>query len=278
MNKKIVAAMLASLVLVTGLLVRYGAIAGSVPTGASQITINMPAAQSLNLTVSSDGKIELGQGGDVVLGGRIHNIQESFDEGISVDGTQVISGTGVITGTVSPTGLATFTSGFVSQSSSTVVGTSTVTGLSRQAGFLSTASSTVVGAFTGTGAASFGSTLGSVGLFTPAAGFVSQSSSTVVGALTATGAFSAATSTLGGATFYVDPLNKNISVNTSTAVLADLYVYSGSTSVSSTVAVGDSLNTTNRGTLCFWNGTNYTLMYFLGDATPVYATSAACTN
>lgn len=116
------------------------------------------------------------------------------------------------------------------------------------------------------------------GLLTPAAGFVSQASSTVVGAFTATGALSAATSTLGGGTFYVNPLDKNVSVNTSTGVLADLYVYSGSTAVSSTIAIGDSLNTTNRGTLCFWNGTNYTIMYFVGDATPVYATGATCTN
>lgn len=30
------------------------------------------------------------------LGGRIHNIQESFDEGIAVDGTEIVSGTGDI--------------------------------------------------------------------------------------------------------------------------------------------------------------------------------------
>lgn len=33
------------------------------------------------------------------LGGLVHNIQETFDEGIAVDGTEVISGTGDITTT-----------------------------------------------------------------------------------------------------------------------------------------------------------------------------------
>ncbi len=37
----------------------------------------------------------VGSGGSQVqMGGLIHNIQESFDEGIAVDGTEVISGTG----------------------------------------------------------------------------------------------------------------------------------------------------------------------------------------
>ncbi len=52
---------------------------------------------------------------DRLLGGLIHNIQESFDEGIAVDGTEVISGTGKIsvlagldiTGNVTTTGLLT---------------------------------------------------------------------------------------------------------------------------------------------------------------------------
>lgn len=35
-----------------------------------------------------------------VLGGSIHNTQESFDEGIAVDGTAVINGSGVLVGTV----------------------------------------------------------------------------------------------------------------------------------------------------------------------------------
>lgn len=64
-----------------------------------------------------------------VLGGRIHNIQESFDEGIAVDGTEVISGTGyvaasngmTISGNVTTTSLVTdkvqtFTSSASSQS------------------------------------------------------------------------------------------------------------------------------------------------------------------
>jgi hypothetical protein len=48
-------------------------------------------------------------GQDVVLGGSIHNIQESFDEGIAVDGTEVISGTGgfTISGNVTTTSLVT---------------------------------------------------------------------------------------------------------------------------------------------------------------------------
>jgi len=33
----------------------------------------------------------------VSLGGLIHNVQESFDEGIAVDGTEIISGTGALT-------------------------------------------------------------------------------------------------------------------------------------------------------------------------------------
>ena len=48
--------------------------------------------------------LSLGFGVDRKLGGLIHNIQESFDEGIAVDGTERISGTGgasVATGTFS---------------------------------------------------------------------------------------------------------------------------------------------------------------------------------
>lgn len=33
----------------------------------------------------------------ISLGGLIHNVQESFDEGIAVDGTEIISGTGALT-------------------------------------------------------------------------------------------------------------------------------------------------------------------------------------
>lgn len=42
-------------------------------------------------------------GTEPTLGGRIHNIQESFDEGIAVDGTEIISGTGALSGAVSLT-------------------------------------------------------------------------------------------------------------------------------------------------------------------------------
>lgn len=67
--------------------------------------------------------------GDQLIGGLVHNIQETFDEGIAVDGTEVISGTGQIkplagldiTGNVTSTDLITtdrqsFTSVSTSQS------------------------------------------------------------------------------------------------------------------------------------------------------------------
>lgn len=101
----------------------------------------------------------------------------------------------------------------------------------------------------------------------------------LTGDLSVSGALTVATTTIGGGTLYVDPLNDNVAVNTTTGILADLYVYSGSTSVSSTVAIGDSLNTTKSGTLCFWNGTNYTRMWFAaGSVTPLYVAATGCTN
>lgn len=79
-------------------LVRYGAIASSVPASPSAVTVEMPAAKSMNVYVSHGGQLGVSTSEEgeeePVLGGLIHNIQESFDEGIAVDGTPVISGTG----------------------------------------------------------------------------------------------------------------------------------------------------------------------------------------
>lgn len=94
-NKKIAGIALAAVVLSVGLLVRFGALAGSETARESAVMINMPAAQSLNLTLSGDGSLGAAEG-EVLLGGRVHNTQESFDEGIAVDGTEVISGSGAL--------------------------------------------------------------------------------------------------------------------------------------------------------------------------------------
>ncbi len=54
-------------------------------------------------------------GRDVVVGGTIHNVQESFDAGIAVNGVEVISDAGVFTDSsgVSVTCLAASTTTFV---------------------------------------------------------------------------------------------------------------------------------------------------------------------
>lgn len=55
----------------------------AVNVAPAPVTVNVPAGQS------SESK-----GSDGILGGLIHNTQESFDEGIAVDGTEVINNDG----------------------------------------------------------------------------------------------------------------------------------------------------------------------------------------
>lgn len=84
-----------ALAVVTGGLIRYGAIAGSVPEAPSAVSIVMPAAQSLNLTVNGQGRLSLGSD-EPTFGGLVHNTQESFDAGIAVQGVQVLSSSGAL--------------------------------------------------------------------------------------------------------------------------------------------------------------------------------------
>ena len=78
------------------------------------------------------------------LGGLVHNVQETFDEGIAVDGTEVIDGSGYFVGAVNGT-TGAFSStlgvtGAATLSSTLSAGASTFTGLTK---VNQTASSTI---------------------------------------------------------------------------------------------------------------------------------------
>lgn len=65
---------------------------------------------------------------EITLGGLVHNILESFNEGIAVDGTTIIDGSGnfTIAGTISSTGANTFTGAMTLSSDFSSSGTTTI--------------------------------------------------------------------------------------------------------------------------------------------------------
>ena len=86
-----------ALAVVIGGLVRYGAVASSVPESAAAVHIQN--VQSMNLVVRGQGSLGAGVSGpqDELLGGLVHNTQETFDAGIAVNGTEYVSSRGKLT-------------------------------------------------------------------------------------------------------------------------------------------------------------------------------------
>lgn len=119
-NKKVLLGALAFVAVFTAVLVRHGAIADSMPAGGSVVNISMPAAQALNLSVSDKAQLSgIPASDEMSLGGLVHNTQETFDAGIAVGGTQVISSARAITGAASITiGSGTSIDKYLSTSSS----------------------------------------------------------------------------------------------------------------------------------------------------------------
>lgn len=87
---------LAFVFVATALLVRYGALAGSVPGGAL-FNVNMPAATALNVSVSDKSQPSGAVVNDQQLGGLVHNQQETFDAGFALNSVQVLGADGSLT-------------------------------------------------------------------------------------------------------------------------------------------------------------------------------------
>uniref|UniRef100_A0A6H1ZC69 Uncharacterized protein n=1 Tax=viral metagenome TaxID=1070528 RepID=A0A6H1ZC69_9ZZZZ len=79
-DNKVIAISLVVVLLMGAALVRFGAFAGSLTSP----TVVIENVETLNLS-------GIDAGADGVLGGLVHNIQETFDAGIAVGGTEVIS-------------------------------------------------------------------------------------------------------------------------------------------------------------------------------------------
>ena len=76
----------------------------------------------------------------ISFAGLIHNVQESFDEGIAVDGTEIIDGDGNYVGAITGT-TGTLSSTLVVTGNTAITGTLTVTGETNVANFVQGGSS-----------------------------------------------------------------------------------------------------------------------------------------
>lgn len=236
---------------------------------SSSALLTVPNASTTNLTASyaSSSKLVAGNATSTDLFATLAN----FTTGIisTLSGTS-LTYTAASTTNLSNTGTAYFgataTTTIDSAGNLSVAGNATL-----QKGFLSQASSTVVGTFTTTGTNAFTGASNFTGLGTWADGFLSQASSTVVGPLTLTGtlsaqgaAFTGTTSTttiaagqgftVGGSQFVVQQGSANVGIGTSSPDAALSVVGSGH--FTSSLAIGGNFLPNSSNSPVFHLGTN----------------------
>lgn len=184
-------------------------------------------------------------------GGTTHLSGLAISGDFSVSGGNTVTGNETIGGTLGVTGAATVgslaTGGTATLGNTTVTGTFATVGNSTLNGTVTVANLSVTGTSAHMGLASF-------------------QNISVTGTSAHTGLATFQTLTATGTTL-LGTSGSTVGVGTSTALLSDLTIFSGSAAVSSTAQIGSSAHTNEaRGFMCLWNGTEYTLLYATSSA------------